>query len=988
MYEKELKRILDASENNALTFFVGAGVSALSGAPTWAGLIHSISDKLGREQKEEYSSDEYLQIPQMYYYSLGDNKEEYYNFVEAQLHVNDLLPNAIHREMLSLNPASFITTNYDTLLEDAAVQYCQGFKVVSQDEDVPTIFGDRFILKLHGDFKNKNFVLKEEDYLNYSNNFKLIETLVKSIFSTNTVVFIGYGLNDYNIKLILNWTKTLLKGSFREPIFLYTGNRPLTNEELIYQQSKGLTVIELNKLIASADNDYLARYQATFTTLRNQSQLLLEGKSEHEAFDILFNLLQPLNHLNALRIEDVSKRLRPHIRIGDGGVIYSLQNDNLLLKRFLNINQMTEPQQNSLTKDELGKYHCILEVFKKARILYVQDNRKQRRFITDELPFADKKCILFDYSAMNTFSAKAYKSLEYNYKKAFYLSRLKRYDEAFFLFSRVAKQAFKEKEYLLYYLAEANCVSLHKVIKNVNARYRCYDLDAVESLSPSDSEEENLFRRLPVEFRNTYDSLADIHSANLLYKYSYEAFTDGQKLQNSIESGSIEFGLTSSGKAVNRIYDYLHFLLGNGIVADVFTEYKNTVKNLMSLLVCKYSTQGKKVLHDQMFPNIGGNEVYFDEVDFYCFIEFFDSKEITTLLNKNSVDTVEFQNMNLVEASVMNLLDYYKYAVKTSKNNIDVIGLQMQIKNCLALLRYVNISQDLVDRISSFILSQEFREILIDDKILFLDRQLAHRKMYSHATKLIVENTLINYLDKHISALKKNEKFDLLSAHSGINYCNLVYYISPPDEEYYSRRLSLRISQILKNNISQMYSQITQYYCKYVSQYQQKRLTVWANKTLCNSFNFEMFTMLVKCDVRIGSAAITQLKSFLKQKTDEAKTENANKAVITYPPKQPYAELNQVGYWCLINVLKAKDFKEFLGNSAEFDFYCEYTKFDFNRFEVSWLLNLYPHTLERIAKDNKVKENIRVALASALSNETIAASDSKRLTDILIKYFC
>lgn len=143
MYEKELQRILNASQNNALTFFVGAGVSALSGAPTWKALIHAISDKLGRTRKDEYSSDENLQIPQMFYYSLGENKEEYYRFVKEQLYSASLLPNTIHREMLNLNPVSFITTNYDTLLEDAAVQYCQSFKVVSQDEDVPTIFGDR-----------------------------------------------------------------------------------------------------------------------------------------------------------------------------------------------------------------------------------------------------------------------------------------------------------------------------------------------------------------------------------------------------------------------------------------------------------------------------------------------------------------------------------------------------------------------------------------------------------------------------------------------------------------------------------------------------------------------------------------------------------------------------------------------------------------------------------------------------------------------------
>ena len=43
-----------------------------------------------------------------------------------------------------------------------------------------------------------------------------------------------------------------------------------------------------------------------------------------------------------------------------------------------------------------------------------------------------------------------------NYKKAFYLSRLRRYEEAFFHFSEVAKQAFKESNYLMYYFAESN----------------------------------------------------------------------------------------------------------------------------------------------------------------------------------------------------------------------------------------------------------------------------------------------------------------------------------------------------------------------------------------------------------------------------------------------------------------------------------------------------------------------------------------------------
>lgn len=402
-----------------------------------------------------------------------------------------------------------------------------------------------------------------------------------------------------------------------------------------------------------------------------------------------------------------------------------------------------------------------------------------------------------------------------------------------------------------------------------------------EVLSPNDLEAENLFRRLPVEFRNTYDNLRDIHSANMLYNYSYEAFADGQKLQKVIESGTTEFGMTSSGKAICRVNDYLHFLLGNGIVADVFSEYRNAVKNLMSLLVYKYSIQGKKVLHEQPFLFIGGNDVHFDEIDFHCFIEYFDAKEISALLKKHHIETITFQNMDLVETAVKNLLDYYSSAVRATKNNIDVIGLQTQIKNCLVLLGYVNISQGLVDKICSFILTQEFREILIDDKILFLDRQLERRKMYSKETSRIVENTLISYLDRNISALKNGERFEVLSRNTGINYCNLVHYIFAPGEKHFSRRLAARVSQIINNNLFQMNRQITQHYYGYVSNNQQKKLITWANKQSRTNFS-----------------------------------------------------------------------------------------------------------LEQIAKNEKVKGCVRVAIADALNDGEIALSDSQRLQSILIKHFC
>lgn len=133
--------------------------------------------------------------------------------------------------------------------------------------------------------------------------------------------------------------------------------------------------------------------------------------------------------------------------------------------------------------------------------------------------------------------------------------------------------------------------------------------------------------------------------------------------------------------------------------------------------------------------------------------------------------------------------------------------------------------------------------------------------------------------------------------------------------------------------------------------------------------------------------AFNRLVALFRQRIAAAQ-ENNNNGIVVYPNKHPYEELDQVGYWCLINVLNAKDFREFLGNSAAFDFYCEYTKFDFNKFDVPWLLNLYPHTLEQIAKNEKVKGCVRVAIANALNDGEIALSDSQRLQSILIKHFC
>lgn len=987
MYEKELLSILEASQNNALTFFVGAGVSSLSGASNWKELVNEFCDKLGREKKgkgENFSADEFLQIPQMYWSTYG-NKSEYYEIIKNKLNLSSLYPNEIHYKILEMTPVSIITTNYDTLLEDAAIQNCQSYKIITSDEEVPSIYGDKYILKIHGDLAHKNIVLKEEDYLNYSENFKLTETLVKSIFATNTVVFIGYSLNDYNIKLILNWTKALLGSKFRKPIFIRSNNNILRDEELRYHESRGLSVIECKKIVPS-ETDYLALYLSVFNEMEKLSIDNIDGMTEDEAFDNLYTRLLPLDDIKALRINDVYRKLKPHVSFSVDGEIYTHGTGSLLLKKFFDISQMSDVDQAKLPKNIKEKYKCILSVFRKARI-HRADALHKNLFDIDKVPFADSICIAFDYSVMRRFVARKYNKATYNYKKAFYLSRMKRYDEALCLFSEVARNAYKNSDFLLYYLAKSNCISLYKAIQNLQNIYGCYNQNEIDKNAPSNLETTSLFYRLPVEFRNKYEVFKDIYNTDMLYEYSYGAFIDSKNIQKAIESGSLEFGLTSSGKAICRIKEYLHFMHGNGIVADMFEEYKTAVRSLLSALMYKYSKCDKKVLHETLFPFRNGEEIVFDESDFYCFVECFKEKDISALFQKHDIQTLKFINIESIEAAVNSILAYYEYAEKTRKNTMEILMLQLQLKTCLVLLEHVEISQEMVDKICSFIFSHGFREISFSDKMTFLYSQLYCRKKYSIVTDKIIEDTFIAYLDQHISLLKNGADKEKHSDIPG-GYHDLVHYISFKGKNQIKRKLSIRIAQIIDLRLLPMYKYIAWDYCNHITNAQRKRIIIWAKKEIKSDFNFNLITILIHYNGRLDNYEISILKSFLWDKIHKAKKER-NLDVKYYPESNPYEELDQVGLWCFCEQVSSKAFAEFLGYSAFFDFFYEYNSFDFHRFDVSWLLGRFRKPiLEKISKDNLVREKIREAIAVKIRTDRIDELDKQKLQDILIEYFC
>ena len=242
-----LTKIHNASEQGSLSFFVGAGVSMLSGQPSWTDLLNnikSICDEVGNKNVKKGEVDKIIELiledkkknklinsirnikskkntesgynsskdnyakAQVTFDALGCSKEKFSEIVKFCFN-EDAESNEIHEKILTLNPASIITTNFDNLIETACNSKYENYVTVASDDEVSSIQGRHFILKIHGDFDRKNIVFTEDSYLDYERNFPLISRILTSILATNTVVFIGYSLSDFNIRLLVNLLKPL-----------------------------------------------------------------------------------------------------------------------------------------------------------------------------------------------------------------------------------------------------------------------------------------------------------------------------------------------------------------------------------------------------------------------------------------------------------------------------------------------------------------------------------------------------------------------------------------------------------------------------------------------------------------------------------------------------------------------------------------------------------------------------------------------------------
>ncbi|MEM5627545.1 SIR2 family protein [Bacillus wiedmannii] len=366
-----IEKIRKAKEHDKLVVFVGAGVSVNSELPTWYNLVSELAEEMGMNVGN--SVDSFMQIPQYYFNERGE--KEYLEKIEGILNRKTYKPNIIHEQIIDLNPKHIITTNYDDLLEQSFKLYNKSYHVVSDNSDLPYASQDQMLIKMHGCLKKKNIVLKEDDYLSYSSNFKLIETYIKSLFSTHIILFIGYSAEDPNFKLIFQWVKDILNKDF-QPAYLIDISEEFNLLKYNYYKNRGIHIIYSNNSEHSKEDglEECKLENPKGKKLFNILKRINDIEDEH-IISRIYNNLREFENVNAVQPKDILKATGYNSEmVYENGLIRGVKIGGELYELLSNIKGIgkNKKEVNLFRKDLLSNYkqvlRYILSVLKKANI--------------------------------------------------------------------------------------------------------------------------------------------------------------------------------------------------------------------------------------------------------------------------------------------------------------------------------------------------------------------------------------------------------------------------------------------------------------------------------------------------------------------------------------------------------------------------------------------------------------------------------------------
>ncbi|WP_133516361.1 SIR2 family protein [Halanaerobium saccharolyticum] len=741
MINEYIKFLAEESKRDKLVIFVGAGVSMNSGLPSWTGLIDKFSDYLKIDSKDNYTPEETLLIPQIFYDKFG--KIKYYEILNKAFG-KKLNHNKIHDYLNKLSPNYIITTNYDKLIENRLNNPKKRYDVISKEEDLAHSQLNEMIIKMHGDLENKNVVLKKEDYDNYEDRFPLITTFIKSLFTTNTILFIGYSLNDINVKLIMDWIKEILKEDFRRVYLADLSNYNIRNK-YSDENNKLVNRIFIRKL--KINQDYLNNLSKNDKEdkgklLANFLDKLIEKREELNS-ELRGSFFKDLNYIPDSEIKKIIKENNKKIYVRFNSymeydsspylikelVIESVEENDtlydfdisLLLKsniEKINNKRITDFKKINIEKEELEKKQEINN--KLFELLITYDFVKLNNIIEKE-EISNKLFISYSYYMQSDFS-KAKKELKIFIEKS------------------------SNPELILWGLFNLNLI-LWREKSFISFKNEANNID------------------LKKEYFNYFDNMhtdlySEIFNNSLLKKYNASLNNLLFKIKENKDSSTLG-GYSQIEKAQIEIREFLNHIFINGHIADCISETKNIFRNYVDIILYAYKNE---VQNDLLLP--GGKKNILDDfnyVDLFSMIQI-SFKELSTLFVEHNIKqlVVSKDNLKVLIASFNNFINHFLNInpnIKRHKNKL--------IDKFLLILTKIDLNKANIKKISDILTKKEIIKWYSSDTYSLIVKIL--NKNSEKVTADSIETFIRNYL------ITPNHYFDINKRNYVISFLSYIY---------------------------------------------------------------------------------------------------------------------------------------------------------------------------------------------------------------------
>jgi len=182
------------------------------------------------------------------------------------------------------NIGSVITTNYDGLIENLF----EFNKLIGNNILLSNPYGS--VYKIHGCHENPaKVIITEKDYLDFDSKYELIRAQLLSLFIHNPIIFMGYSVNDDNIKKIL---KTIF--TYVEP-----------NSDLAIKIKNNFLLVERD---SNNDNEIISEHDIVLDGLTIRINKIKTDRFS-SIYNSISNLHLPVTALDIRKVQNIVKEI-------------------------------------------------------------------------------------------------------------------------------------------------------------------------------------------------------------------------------------------------------------------------------------------------------------------------------------------------------------------------------------------------------------------------------------------------------------------------------------------------------------------------------------------------------------------------------------------------------------------------------------------------------------------------------------------------------